>query len=73
MDLLVMKIKVVRKRLAAANKLVRMSQKEATNGEDRSERSIMMWVSVRNTHKRSKDNKPIKGGGGAPTGAHMRR
>ena len=29
--------------------------------EYRSKRSNMMWVSVRNAHKRSTDNKPIKG------------
>ena len=30
--------------------------------EDRSKTSSIMLASVRNTHKRSKDNKPIKGG-----------
>jgi hypothetical protein len=30
--------------------------------EDRSKRSSMMWASVRNAHKRSKYDKPIKGG-----------
>ena len=30
--------------------------------EDRFKRSSMMWASVRNARKRSKDNKPIKGG-----------
>ena len=30
--------------------------------EDRSERSSMMWASVRNAHKRSTYNKPIKEG-----------
>ena len=30
--------------------------------EDRSKQSSMMWASFRNTHKRSKYNKPIKGG-----------
>jgi len=30
--------------------------------EDRPNQSSMMWVSVRNVHKRSKYNKPIKGG-----------
>ena len=39
--------------------------------EDRSKQSSMMWASFRNTHKRSPDNKLC--GGGAPTGAHMRR
>ena len=29
--------------------------------EDRSKIPNIMWVSVRNAHKRSKDNKPIKG------------
>ena len=34
----------------------------AVTVEDWSKRSSMMWVSVRNTHKTSKYNKPIKGG-----------
>ena len=30
--------------------------------EDWSKRFSMVWASVRNAHRRSKDNKPIKGG-----------
>ena len=30
--------------------------------EDRSKRANIMWTSIRNAHKRSKDNKPINRG-----------
>ena len=40
--------------------LVESSSQECV--EDWSKRSSMMWASVRNAHKRSKYNKPIKGG-----------
>ena len=35
---------------------------EGVTVEDQSKQSSMMWVSVRNAHKRSTYNKPIKGG-----------
>jgi hypothetical protein len=46
-----------------------MSSQECVEGM--SKISNMMWTSIRNAHKRSKDNNPLIGG--MYTGAHMQK